>query len=193
MLIFDEAAHTYTLDGTHLPSVTEITRFLAFDYKSDKPWLAEQAARRGTAVHEACALIDYGETPEETPETAGYLTAYRRFLRDYRPDWTLIEHPMGSRSLGFAGTLDRYGSMDGQPVVLDLKTGSLHNAALAAQLTAYARLLASGDSAAPCPCLYGLKLSGDGTYLLREVPPRPELVNACMVLHRAAERKKGNE
>ena len=66
MLTFDEATHTYTLDGIQLPSVTEVTRFCAYDYKSDRPWLAEAAARRGTAVHEACALIDYGEEPEES-------------------------------------------------------------------------------------------------------------------------------
>ena len=57
MLTFDEATHTYTLDGIRLPSVTEVTRFCAYDYRSDRPWLAEAAARRGTAVHEACALI----------------------------------------------------------------------------------------------------------------------------------------
>lgn len=49
-----------------------------------------------TAVHEACALIDYGEEPEESAQIAGYLKAYRRFLKDYRPDWELIEHPMGT-------------------------------------------------------------------------------------------------
>ena len=49
MLTFDEATHTYTLDGIQLPSVTEVTRFCAYDYKSDRPWLAEPAARRGTA------------------------------------------------------------------------------------------------------------------------------------------------
>lgn len=103
MIQFNEATHTYTKNGVILPSVTEITRFLAYDYKTDRPWLAEEAARRGTAVHEACMLMDYGEEPEELPEIAGYLTAYRRFLADYRPDWTLIEHPMGSVGMGYAG------------------------------------------------------------------------------------------
>ena len=37
MLTFDEATHTYTLDGIQLPSVTEVTRFCAYDYKSDRP------------------------------------------------------------------------------------------------------------------------------------------------------------
>ena len=36
-LTFDEATHIYTLDGIQLPSVTEITRFCAYDYKSDRP------------------------------------------------------------------------------------------------------------------------------------------------------------
>lgn len=191
MLTFDEATHTYTLDGIRLPSVTEVTRFCAYDYKSDRPWLAEAAARRGTAVHEACALIDYGEEPEETPEIAGYLKAYRRFLADYKPEWKLIEHPIGSILLGYAGTLDRFGTIDGAPAILDIKTGQLHDAALSAQLTAYAELRqAETFLLPPEPALYALKLSNDGTYILKRVEPRLVLLNACITLHHATERKK---
>lgn len=189
MLTFDERTHTYTVDGVPLPSVTEVTRFLAYDYKSDRPWLAEQAARRGTAVHEACALIDYGETPEETPEFAGYLTAYRRFLHDYKPDWELIEHPMGSLDLGYAGTLDRCGMIDGARCILDIKTGQLHPPAVDAQLTAYCQLLGN-ERGILCPMLYALKLSRDGTYTLQTCLYRDGLFNACLTLHHATERKK---
>lgn len=191
MLTFDEATHTYTLDGIQLPSVTEVTRFCAYDYKSDRPWLAEAAAIRGTAVHEACALIDYGEDPEETPEIAGYLKAYRRFLADYKPEWKLIEHPIGSILLGYAGTLDRFGTIDGAPAILDIKTGQLHDAALSAQLTAYAELRQTETYLLPPePALYALKLSNDGTYILKRVEPRLVLLNACITLHHATERKK---
>lgn len=192
MIQFDEASHTYTVDGVQLPSVTEITRFCAYDYKSAQPWLAEAAARRGTAVHEACALIDYGEEPEETPEISGYLKAYRRFLKDYAPDWKLIEHPLGSVPLGAAGTLDRYGTFpDEGSVLLDIKTGQLHDAALRAQLTGYLNLLKwTPQYRAAWPKLYALKLSGDGTYALRQVPPDTDLWNACCYLHKAVERKK---
>ena len=38
MLTFDEATHTYTLDGIQLPSVTEVTRFCAYDYKTGHGW-----------------------------------------------------------------------------------------------------------------------------------------------------------
>lgn len=191
MLTFDEATHTYTLDGIRLPSVTEVTRFCAYDYKSDRPWLAEAAASRGTAVHEACALIDYGEEPEETPEIAGYLKAYRRFLADYKPEWELIEHPIGSLDVGFAGTLDRFGTIDGEPSILDIKTGQLHGAALSAQLTAYSELLQTETFLLPPePDLYALKLSNDGTYTLKRIAHRPGLLNACITLHHATERKK---
>lgn len=191
MLTFDEATHTYTLCGIRLPSVTEITRFCAYDYKSNRPWLAEAAAIRGTAVHEACALIDYGEEPEETPEIAGYLKAYRRFLADYKPEWKLIEHPIGSILLGYAGTLDRFGTIDGAPAILDIKTGQLHDAALSAQLTAYAELRQTETFLLPPePALYALKLSNDGTYILKRVEHRLVLLNACITLHHATERKK---
>lgn len=191
MLTFDEATHTYTLCGIRLPSVTEITRFCAYDYKSDRPWLAEAAAIQGTAVHEACALIDYGEDPEETPEIAGYLKAYRRFLADYKPEWKLIEHPIGSILLGYAGTLDRFGTIDGAPAILDIKTGQLHDAALSAQLTAYAELRQTETFLLPPePALYALKLSNDGTYILKRVEHRLVLLNACITLHHATERKK---
>lgn len=189
MIQFDEKTHTYTVDGVVLPSVTHICRFLAYDYKSDRPWLAEAAARRGTAVHEACALIDYGEEPEETPEIAGYLKAYRRFLKDYRPDWELIEHPMGSLELGYAGTLDRYGTLyDGRSCILDIKTGQLHGPSLRAQLTAYNELLPPPWHSAEY--LYALKLSHDGTYQLQEVQQDMELLNTCLFMNNATERKK---
>ena len=82
MITFDEAAHRYTVDGVEVPSVTEVCRFLSYDQKSDKPWLAKAAADRGTRVHAACAAIDYGIDPEETEDISGYLKAYRRFLKD---------------------------------------------------------------------------------------------------------------
>lgn len=188
MVQFDPERHIYTVDGVQLPSVTEITRFCAYDYKSSQPWLAETAARRGTAVHEACALIDFGEEPEEQTELSGYLTAYRRFLKDYKPDWELIEHPMGDLSLGYAGTLDRYGTISGKPVLLDIKTGQLHDASLRAQLTGYNCLLPP-RFAEPL-ALLALKLAKDGTYELREVPSDRPLWIACLYLHKATERKK---
>ena len=186
---FDPETHTYTIDGVEVPRVTTVCRFLAYDQKSDRPWLARVAADRGTRIHAACAMIDYGEEPEEDFETAGYLKAYRRFLKDYRPDWEGIEYIVGSAVLGIAGTIDRFGTLyDGRTCILDIKTGSqFHDAPLRAQLTGYQWLLPPNFTA---KYLYALQLSKDGTYHLREVRPDDELLNACIYINNAVERKK---
>ena len=191
MITFDEAAHRYTVDGVEVPSVTEVCRFLSYDQKSDKPWLAKAAADRGTRVHAACAAIDYGIDPEETEDISGYLKAYRRFLKDYRPDWEGIEYIAGDTLLGIAGTIDRFGTLyDGRTCILDIKTGSqLHDAPLRAQLTGYKRLIALDRGFYP-DYLYALQLSKDGTYHLREVRQDDELLSACIYINNAVERKK---
>ena len=190
-ITFDAENHQYYIDGVEVPSVTTVCRFLAYDQKSDKPWLARVAADRGTRIHAACAMIDYGEKPEEDFETAGYLKAYRRFLKDYRPDWEGIEYTVGSAEIGMAGTIDRFGTLyDGRSCILDIKTGSqLHDAPLRAQLTGYKRLLAVNIGFYP-DYLYALQLSKDGTYHLREVRQDDELLNACIFINSAVERKK---
>lgn len=187
---FDPETHTYTIDGVEVPSVTTVCRFLSYDQKSDKPWLARVAADRGTRVHAACAAIDYGIDPEETPDIAGYLKAYRRFLKDYRPDWEGIEYTVGDAQLGLAGTIDRFGTLyDGRRCILDIKTGTqLHDAPLRAQLTGYKRLLAL-DRGFYTEYLYALQLSKDGTYTMVDVRQDDELLNACMFIHNAVRRK----
>lgn len=188
-LIFDPETHIYTLDGVNLPSVTEITRFMAYDYKSDRPWLAEAVARRGTAIHEACMMIDYGEEPEETAEIAGYLQAYRRFLQDYNPEWELIEHPMAAKDIGVAGTLDRYGIIRKKAVILDIKTGSvIHHEAVAAQLTAYRWLLWRDRGVTECDCM-ALRLDKSGIYELFLEPDGGKYFDACKLLHFAQKMK----
>ena len=190
MIRFEESTHTYTIDGVEVPSVTTVCRFLSYDQKSDKPWLARVAADRGTRVHEACAAIDYGLYPEETEDISGYLKAYRRFLKDYRPDWEGIEYTVGSAEIGMAGTIDRFGTLyDGRRCILDIKTGTqLHDAPLRAQLTGYKRLLALDRGFYP-EYLYALQLSKDGTYTMVDVRQDDELLNACMFIHNAVRRK----
>ena len=189
-ITFDAENHKYYIDGVEVPSVTTVCRFLSYDQKSDKPWLARGAADRGTRVHEACAAIDYGLYPEETEDISGYLKAYRRFLKDYRPDWDCIEYTVGDAQLGLAGTIDRFGTLyDGRRCILDIKTGTqLHDAPLRAQLTGYKRLLALDRGFYP-EYLYALQLSKDGTYTMVDVRQDDELLNACMIIHNAVRRK----
>ena len=183
-ITFDTENHKYYIDGVEVPSVTTVCRFLAYDQKSDKPWLARAAADRGTRIHEACAMIDYGEDPDEDFEIAGYLKAYRRFLADYKPQWDGIEYMTGSIAAGIAGTIDRFGKMDGKECILDIKTGSkMHTPMLTAQLTGYARLLIWERTDFVPFNLYGLQLQKDGTYFLKRYEMDTKLLDACITLN----------
>lgn len=189
-ITFDETTHTCTVDGRVVPSVTTVCRFLSYDQKSDKPWLAKEAADRGTRVHAACAAIDWGEEPEITPDIEGYVTAYRRFLKDYRPYWEGIEYTGADTAFEIAGTIDRFGTLcDGRRCILDIKTGDrLHDAPLRAQLTGYECILDFSDVFHP-EALYALQLAKDGTYVLREVHEDINLLDACLFIHNAVERR----
>lgn len=192
-LEFDEEKHLYMLDGVELPSVTEICRFLSFDTAVNaKPWLRDAAAARGTRVHEWCMLYDYDELDfsDIGPYEMGYVQAYLSFLRDYRPEWELIEHPIGSDRLGYAGTLDRYGVIDGKTAIVDLKTTSvLRKVPLAAQLAGYCDLLFDWYGY-ETDNFYGLHLQKDGCYQLVPVEPDFETFYICMKLHNKLKRKK---
>lgn len=121
-LVFYDTDHRYELDGVKVPSVTEICSHLA-PPANVPPETMRMAAQRGSLVHELCELMDYDALPDEIPpEVSGYLEAYRKFCRDYRVEWIHIEHPVYSKQYGFAGTLDRYGFIQDDDVVVDLKT-----------------------------------------------------------------------
>jgi len=125
---FNEDKHEYSVGGVVIPSVSEILAPLSADrYKDINQSVLAQAAARGTAVHEACEAIDYGLDPEVDPSIEGYVRAYFDFIRDYTPKWESIEQIVGYvRYIGdnplYAGTVDRYGKIDGKPCVVDIKT-----------------------------------------------------------------------
>lgn len=167
-LQFDADTHTYTVGGKKLPSVTEICGLLN-NWGDLNPAILRQAARRGSVVHEYAELIDYGcneDGIEVEPELSGYALAWMHFCRDYRPEWEMIEQKLYSESQGFAGTLDRFGTIDGKPVIVDIKTSSSINRAArinwACQLSAYALLLDKEQA----PGRWNVVLKKDGKYTI---------------------------
>ena len=182
---FNEYKHEYSVNGQKVPSVSEILSPLSADrYRDLNPAILQYAAERGKAVHEACEAIDYGLDPEIDPEIVGYVIAYQDFIRDYFPKWELIEQITGCfYTIGsvvcreeddlpiYAGTLDRYGKIDGRPVVLDIKTyASLSTDAMigaSCQTVLYADALESnGYDFSDGISRYILHLKKDGKYRL---------------------------
>ena len=142
--LFEESTHTYTLDGIVIPSVTEICAPITCG-KYPPVGVVQQAAARGTRVHELCALYDMDALPDEIEaELVGYVKAWAAFCRDYKPVWRHIELPLyGEIDPGqpFAGTIDRIGDIDGRTRVVDIKTAASLDrpakVALCEQITGY--------------------------------------------------------
>lgn len=134
---FNEEKHEYTVDGEKVPSVSEILFPLSAEqYGGINPIVLQEAARRGRIVHELCEAVDYGldlEEDEEAMEFAPYVDAYYAFLIDHEVEWEMSERivwmprfaPQGSPdsdNVVYAGTVDRFGEVDGEMAVVDIKT-----------------------------------------------------------------------
>jgi hypothetical protein len=184
-LIFFESNHSYEVDGIKLPSVTEICRFLHYEAAYADKESRDRAARRGTAVHEETALIDYGEEVEVENEILGYVQAWRAFKRDYHVDVIEIERVVfgnvyvDDKPHPLCGTLDRVVEIRGKRYILDIKTGSkINKLALQAQLSAYAYVYDD-----PTVQLLGVHLRKDGTYTVYSPVKKPRLVENLYELH----------
>lgn len=169
---FDEASHTYRLASGHaVPSVTSLLADLDDGYRYVKDSAMEHARVRGTAVHRACELHDLGTLDEGSvhEEVRPYLTAYRAFLAEtgFRP--TLIEKRMVHPSMGYAGTLDRTGTMHGKHLLLDLKAVAVISPATAVQTSAYLELHRSNGLEQTPQERRALQLLPNGRYVL--TPP----------------------
>ena len=169
--LYEESTHTYTLDGVVIPSVTEICAPITCG-KYPPVGVVQQAAARGTRVHELCALYDMDALPDEIEAgLLGYVKAWAAFCRDYKPVWRHIELPLyGSPDTGlpFAGTLDRIGEIDGRTRVVDIKTtASLDRpakVALCEQITGYEWLADLNKIDVSYGAGMGVQLFADGNY-----------------------------
>jgi len=176
-LVFEPVGHTYTLqpEGVELLSVTTALKESGLiDYSMIPQDVLLNAARRGTAVHQALALLDEEALDEETvdDEIRGYIEAYAKFKRESGFVPALIEHRAFCRNCRYAGTLDRTGTIPGngggdELVVLDFKTGMVLEAHRL-QLAAYANFLEGPRRFRRI----ALQLAGDGSYRVHEYPTR---------------------
>ena len=189
LITFDPDTHTYTLDGKPCPSVTEITRFLHYKAEYADRESRDRAARKGTAIHELTALIDYGENVEIPPELFGYVLAWENFKRDYRVEVLAIEQMLGGYVFGvyaLCGTLDRRVRIEKQRGLIDIKTGwQIQKLPLQAQLNGYDTIDDEHND-----FLMGVYLRPDATYTLYEAPENYELVRNLYEIHLAEQEAK---
>ena len=191
-LLFYDNSHTYTVDGEEVPSVSELTRFLSREIYSEAPqYVLDTAKQRGTDIHKATEALDKFGSVEVSDEYADYLRAYVAFTKDIKPEWKQIEHPIHNEKL-YAGTLDRYGLMNGQNVIMDIKTtqtiSGLHKVLYTAQLNLYK--IAAQSNGMDVDSLWVLQLKKDGTYKLHQIEVDDVLALACLTMHEAIKNSK---
>lgn len=153
----------YRHGGQRLPSVTTILG--ALDAPGLDRWRVNQAlmginpyedrraADAGTLTH---AAISWALDPDNNayPDTSGFppdvvaeaiaaFKAWRAWEAAHEVKPILIECQMANKALGYAGTLDFFGLIDGVPTVADWKTSAAIYPDYFTQAAAYAHLLAA--------------------------------------------------
>ena len=196
ILQFFNRGHVYMLDGERLPCVSDLCRFLHREIYEDAPlWQMEAAADRGTKVHAATEALDRTGRAEIEDEYLPYMQAYARFLKEHDVQWELIEHQDYHPAHRYAGTIDRYGMLDGFSTLLDIKTTyKVYKPLCSASLNLYRMMLeARGKTVERLSILH---LRKDGSYKLLRFDADDGVPMALITLHTALKtrrRKNKNE
>lgn len=143
MLTFDADRHEYRFNGVVVPSVTQILAPLSnFEFVNPEVLAAAQAF--GTAVHRACELDDLHQLDEDALDEnlMPYLQGWRMFMTEHACRWEAVELRVYHHAMGYAGTLDRVGYVDGDRSMVDIKSGARLFPSTGPQTAAYAQAYA---------------------------------------------------
>ncbi|MEN6440510.1 MAG: hypothetical protein ABFD97_18200, partial [Syntrophobacter sp.] len=184
-LTFDEATHTYRVNGRPIPSVTGILRAENF---IDTAFFTDYGRERGKLAHLAIHLLDMGELDEESldPVLSPFVEAWKRFRADTGVEIIESEQPIVDPLRRYAGTPDKIAMLYGKTTVLDVKTGTV-SPWVRLQLCAYCEAKGIYRRAA-------VQLNDDGTYKMHTYTDRQDfgVWNATLAVYwwKANELKK---
>lgn len=141
----------------------------------------DDAARRGSEVHDLGEKLANGETVTVPPELAGHVEAYVQFLNEWEPTNALLERVVVNRRWRYMGKFDMVaefpdkvwtsGPWAGRPVgraLLDIKTarsGIFAEVALQLQAYRFAEVMLDGADEVPMPevdWVGAIHVRGDG-------------------------------
>ena len=169
-LEFDEPSHTYTLDGTVIPSVSQIIQ--AAGYWGDGTFFKPGAAEKGTRIHKAIELLNLDQLDRSQIEGTGYVPyveAYELWVKEFGPEILDVEVRMVGECEGvvYAGTVDLVAEVKGELCIIDLKTGRQYPKPYRAQLGAYA-LAYENATDRKAKQIMGLHINDKGRYQLKK-------------------------
>jgi hypothetical protein len=190
ILQFFDKGHIYMLEGERLPCVSDLCRFLHREIYKDAPlWQMEVAADRGTKVHAATEALDKTGRAEIEDDYLPYLQAYALFRQEHDVQWELIEHPDYHPAHRYAGTIDRYGMLDGFSTLLDIKTTyKVYKPLCSASLNLYRMVLEARQKTVERLAI--LHLRKDGSYKLMWFDADDSVPMALITLHTALKTRR---
>ena len=144
-LLFNESEHRYFLGKLELLSVTKVLDDAGLTNLDGPQVDIERARERGRSVHLACHLYDLNRLREEGthPDVMAYVRAYAAMRKDTGFVPIHSEYMVHNPDLLVAGTLDKWGQIDGRKVLLDLKATAAIPRTVGIQTAAY-KFLAGG-------------------------------------------------
>jgi hypothetical protein len=188
-LLFLDEGHRYIVNGEEVPSVSELCRFISREVYGDiAQFRLDNAAERGTKIHKACEVLDKYGTAEVGNDILPYLQAYVAFRKEHGVKWDKIEFQTYHPTRVYAGTIDRYGIVDGTPTLLDIKSSStVHKPLCLAQLNLYRMMLEAAGIVVDK--LYILHLKPDGKYKMVPFERNEDVPAALLSLHELMKKK----
>ncbi len=141
-ITFTDARFYVDEDGKYYPSATTLLEaypkpFALLQWMKEvgkgSDEIRDAAGRRGSAVHTLTERYDRGEEiellgesgqPVHSMEEWSMFERYTDFSNRFTPQYDMIEQQLICPELGFAGTLDRIGTVDGKKLLIDIKTSN---------------------------------------------------------------------
>lgn len=139
MLSFDANSHTYWDGSRRVPSVTEILKPLYGDLRFVAQDLLDYKSELGQAVHKAVELYAKKKL-DFLSLTAPVNDYFYKFLEfEVDTDFQILESEtrVHNATMGYAGTLDLIGMLNGVKSLIDVKTTTVLSPVVALQTSAY--------------------------------------------------------
>lgn len=169
-LQFDQATHAYFKEGLRIPSVTQVLKMSGWvSFEGIAKDVLENKRGIGEAVHKCAQYFDEGDLEESTvlPEWAGYLDAWKKFVRESQVQilGTEQKHLGTVNGMPYGMTYDRLAIVDGEESLLELKTCAAKEDYWGLQLAGYDLGLPQCKDALRRK-RYAVQLKKDGNYRL---------------------------
>jgi hypothetical protein len=144
-LTFDDARHTYRLDGIIIPSVSTIMEPLSnAKYKGISESTLSRAADKGTGVHNAIENWTKYGIEDILEEHRPYFDAFLQWWEETKPEVVGSECRVYHKLMRYGGTIDLLAYIDGKLTLVDYKTTyKVSDMTCGVQLEAYAQACAS--------------------------------------------------